>query len=177
MREAHELIAHLPQRFAADAGIGRQLKFESARLTEAGGFDTTFDGDGRRVRHLLGAIVVKAEAVGVDDAKENQRQDLAFLLSLVVDPRAMAERLDMEYGGRKAQASELKQLPSEYLKSGRIFIHCELEEQGLTPGRLLKVREVRALDEVVTVEDEDGATRTIGGPLAGSGFVRSASED
>src|ERR1700694_424852 len=39
---------------------------------------------------LLGAIVVKPCAVDVDDAPENQRQDLVFLLGLVDDPRAMA---------------------------------------------------------------------------------------
>ena len=51
-----------------------------------------------------------------------------------------------------------------------------LEELGLTPGRLLEVREVRAIDGVVVVEDEAAETRSIGGPLAGSVFVRSASE-
>jgi DtxR family Mn-dependent transcriptional regulator len=51
-----------------------------------------------------------------------------------------------------------------------------LEELGLMPGRLFEVREVRALDGVVVVEDEAAATRSIGGPLAGSVFVRSASE-
>ena len=51
-----------------------------------------------------------------------------------------------------------------------------LEELGLTPGRLFEVREVRALDGVVVVEDEAAVTRSIGGPLAGSIFVRSASE-
>ena len=51
-----------------------------------------------------------------------------------------------------------------------------LEEHGLTPGRELEVREVRALDGVVTVETEEGETRSLGGPLAGSVFVRSASE-
>jgi DtxR family transcriptional regulator, Mn-dependent transcriptional regulator len=51
-----------------------------------------------------------------------------------------------------------------------------LEEHGLMPGRLLDVKEVRTLDGVVTVEDEEGATRILGGPLAGSVFVRSASE-
>ena len=51
-----------------------------------------------------------------------------------------------------------------------------LEELGLTPGWLLEVREVRALDGVVVVEDEAAETRSIGGPLAGSVFVRSASE-
>src|SRR5215217_5817678 len=51
-----------------------------------------------------------------------------------------------------------------------------LEELGLTPGRLFEVREVRALDGVVVVEDEAAETRSIGGPLAASVFVRSASE-
>jgi DtxR family transcriptional regulator, Mn-dependent transcriptional regulator len=51
-----------------------------------------------------------------------------------------------------------------------------LEELGLMPGRLFEVREVRALDGVVVVEDEAAEPRSIGGPLAGSVFVRSASE-
>ncbi|MDQ3795981.1 MAG: metal-dependent transcriptional regulator [Actinomycetota bacterium] len=52
-----------------------------------------------------------------------------------------------------------------------------LEEHGLMPGRLLKVKEVRAVDGVVTVEDAEGETRILGEPLASSVFVRSASED
>jgi DtxR family transcriptional regulator, Mn-dependent transcriptional regulator len=52
-----------------------------------------------------------------------------------------------------------------------------LEEHGLMPGRLLKVKEVCAVDGVVTVEDAEGETRILGEPLAGSVFVRSASED
>src|SRR5215216_7801161 len=51
-----------------------------------------------------------------------------------------------------------------------------LEEHGLMPGRLLKVKVVRAFDGVVIVEDEDAETCTLGGPLARSVFVRSASE-
>jgi DtxR family Mn-dependent transcriptional regulator len=51
-----------------------------------------------------------------------------------------------------------------------------LEGSGLLPGKVLTVREVRALDGVVTVEGEDGETRTLGGPLADTVFVRSASE-
>ncbi len=42
---------------------------------------------------LLGAIVGKALAVRVDDVPEAQRLDLAFLLSLVDDPFAMAAEL------------------------------------------------------------------------------------
>jgi hypothetical protein len=51
-----------------------------------------------------------------------------------------------------------------------------LEEHGLMPGRLLDVKEVRAFDGVITVEDEEGETRILGGPLADSVFVRSTSE-
>ena len=49
-----------------------------------------------------------------------------------------------------------------------------LGERGLVPGRLLEVREVRALDGVVAVEDEDGNAHTLGEPLARSVFVRPA---
>lgn len=42
---------------------------------------------------LLGAIVAKAAAVGVDDAPDAQRLDLAFLLSLVEEPLDLATRM------------------------------------------------------------------------------------
>src|SRR5215210_8929092 len=48
-----------------------------------------------------------------------------------------------------------------------------LGERRLVPGRLLSVREVRDLDGVVTVEDEDGGTHALGESLARSVFVRS----
>ncbi len=42
--------------------------------------------------NLLGAILIKARAVAVDDLPDAQRRDLAFLLSLVSDPfRARAD--------------------------------------------------------------------------------------
>ena len=43
----------------------------------------------------------------------------------------LMERLDMEYEHRNTQVPECERLPSEHLKSGRIFIHCELEERGI----------------------------------------------
>ena len=49
-----------------------------------------------------------------------------------------------------------------------------LENHGLVPGRPLSVLEVRTLDGVVTVEDEDGKTHALGEPLARSVFVRDA---
>jgi DtxR family transcriptional regulator, Mn-dependent transcriptional regulator len=48
---------------------------------------------------------------------------------------------------------------------------------GLVPGRVLEVKEVRALDGVVTVEDEDGEPHALGESLARSIFVRSISEE
>ena len=47
-----------------------------------------------------------------------------------------------------------------------------LGERELVPGRLLYVREVRDLDGVVTVEDEDGGAHSLGEPLARAVFVR-----
>ena len=47
-----------------------------------------------------------------------------------------------------------------------------LGERDLIPGRLLSVKEVRALDGVVTVEDEDGKSHTLGEQLSRSIFVR-----
>jgi DtxR family transcriptional regulator, Mn-dependent transcriptional regulator len=48
-----------------------------------------------------------------------------------------------------------------------------LEGIGLVPGRVLEVKEVRALDGVVIVEDEEGETHVLGEALARSIFVRS----
>ncbi len=52
-----------------------------------------------------------------------------------------------------------------------------LWEHELIPGRVLNVREVRALDGVVTVEDEGGDALALGGSLAGAIFVRGAQRD
>ena len=49
-----------------------------------------------------------------------------------------------------------------------------LGEHGLVPGRLLSVREVRELDGVVIVEDEDGGSHALGEALARAVFVRAA---
>ena len=45
-------------------------------------------------------------------------------------------------------------------------------DRNLVPGRLLTVREVRALDGVVIVEDEEAEVYALGEPLARSMFVR-----
>jgi DtxR family Mn-dependent transcriptional regulator len=45
-------------------------------------------------------------------------------------------------------------------------------DRNLVPGRLLAVREVRAIDGVVIVENEDAEVYALGEPLARSMFVR-----
>ena len=52
-----------------------------------------------------------------------------------------------------------------------------LGERGLVLGEVLKVREVRDLDGVVIVEDEDGESYALGESLARSIFIQSASEN
>jgi DtxR family Mn-dependent transcriptional regulator len=50
-----------------------------------------------------------------------------------------------------------------------------LGERNLVPGRLLSVREARALDGVVIVEDEEAEVYALGEPLARSIFVKNDS--
>lgn len=57
--------------------------------------------------NLLGAILLKARAVEVDDMPDHQRQDLAFLLSLVDDPRALAKDLKGGERGWLRRRSEM----------------------------------------------------------------------
>ena len=45
------------------------------------------------VPSLLGAILVKVRAIGVDDKPEAQRRDVGFLLSLVDDPDSLTEAM------------------------------------------------------------------------------------
>ena len=47
-----------------------------------------------------------------------------------------------------------------------------LGERGLIPGRVLEVKETRALDGVVAVEDEKGNAHALGEPLARAIFVQ-----
>jgi DtxR family transcriptional regulator, Mn-dependent transcriptional regulator len=52
-----------------------------------------------------------------------------------------------------------------------------LGERGLVPGRLVEVKEVRVLDGVITIEDEDGELHSLGRPLADFIFVRGVPAD
>ena len=52
---------------------------------------------------------------------------------------------------------------------------AHMREHGLVPGKPLNVKEVRAVDGLVIVENEYGGVHSLGSPLAGSIFVRSTS--
>jgi Fe2+ transport system protein FeoA len=49
-----------------------------------------------------------------------------------------------------------------------------LGERGLIPGRTLSVKEIRSVDEVVTVEDEFGEEHSLGESLTRAIFVEDA---
>ena len=51
-----------------------------------------------------------------------------------------------------------------------------LGERGLIPGCVVGIKEVRAVDGVVTVEDESGEEHSLGENLAGAIFVEAASD-
>jgi DtxR family transcriptional regulator, Mn-dependent transcriptional regulator len=65
--------------------------------------------------------------------------------------------------GRRVRISKVGDEPSTLKYLG---------DHGLVPSRLLSVREVRDLDGVVIVEDEDGELHALGEPLARAVFVR-----
>lgn len=54
----------------------------------------------------------------------------------------LVERLDREYASRHTEVPDVRLRPSEHLRSGRVFIHAELDEQGLPNA-------IRALGEDV----------------------------
>ena len=66
--------------------------------------------------------------------------------------------------GRRLRISKVRDEDAEMLDY--------LGDRNLVPGRLLTVREVRALDGVVMVEDEEAEVYALGEPLARYVFVR-----
>jgi hypothetical protein len=59
--------------------------------------------------NLLGAILLKARAVDVDDAPDAQRSDLGLLLSLVNDPDALVAELrgsERSWIGRRTEMDD-----------------------------------------------------------------------
>src|SRR5919112_1140110 len=89
------------------------------------------------------------------------------------DPIPSAEgTLEVEESFALSQASAGRRLRISKVRDEDAAILDYLGDRNLVPGRRLRVREVRALDGVVTVEDEDAEVYALGEPLARSIFVR-----
>jgi DtxR family Mn-dependent transcriptional regulator len=72
--------------------------------------------------------------------------------------------LSQAVAGRRLRISKVRDEDAEMLDY--------LGDRNLVPGRLLTVREVRTLDGVVVVEDEEAEVYALGEPLARYMFVR-----
>ena len=75
--------------------------------------------------------------------------------------------LSQAVAGKRLRISKVRDEDAEMLDY--------LGDRNLIPGRLLTVREVRALDGVVIVEDEEAEVHALGEPLARYMFVRDES--
>jgi hypothetical protein len=102
MRDDEELITVPPARTVGVPGgtqALRRTKKVEVRSGDVTGYVPRPD--------LLGAILIKARAVEVDDQPDNQRQDLTFLLSLVEDPRGLREEMERKEPGWLRKRAEL----------------------------------------------------------------------
>ncbi len=81
--------------------------------------------------NLLGAILLTARAIDVDDARENQLQDLTFLLGLVEDPRSLSEQLTT------TERTWLRQRKDLLERSARAWRTVANAEDGYRALRLL----------------------------------------
>jgi predicted TIM-barrel fold metal-dependent hydrolase len=85
----------------------------------------------RSLNHVMSQLVQMTSMVfgGVYDAFPRLR--VAYLEAGCGWTAYLLERLDREYSSRYTQVPHVKVKPSEHLRSGRVFIHTELEEEGL----------------------------------------------
>jgi DtxR family Mn-dependent transcriptional regulator len=89
------------------------------------------------------------------------------------DPIPSAEgTLEVEESFTLSQAVADQRVRISKVRDEDAAILDYLGDRNLVPGRRLSVREVRALDGVVTVEDEESEVYALGEPLARSIFVR-----
>jgi DtxR family Mn-dependent transcriptional regulator len=89
------------------------------------------------------------------------------------DPIPSAEgTLEVEESFALSQAVADQRVRISKVRDEDAAILDYLGDRNLVPGRRLRVREVRALDGVVTIEDEESEVYALGEPLARSIFVR-----
>ncbi len=89
------------------------------------------------VPDLGGALVIKSQAVEVDDVPDNQRVDLAFLYSLVDDPRAVGNRLtasDVAVLRRRRELASAGHSAWRALGVGAVDAHLAFDYLTRPPG-------------------------------------------
>src|ERR687893_3308269 len=92
------------------------------------------------------------------------------------DPIPSAEgTLEVDDSFALSQAASGQRLRISKVRDGDAAMLDYLGERNLVPGRRLSVREVRTLDGVVIVGDEEAEVHALGEPLARSIFVRNES--
>lgn len=85
----------------------------------------------RSLNHVMSQLTQMTSMVfgGVFDAFP--RLKVAYLEAGCGWAPYLIERLDREYSSRFTQVPEVKQRPSQHLRSERVFIHAEVDEDGL----------------------------------------------
>ena len=124
----------------------QEVHDEAERLEHA-----VSDGFTERLAELLGHPDYDPHGDPIPSAEGTLEVDDSFTLS-----RAVA--------GQRLRISKVKDEDATMLDY--------FGDRNLVPGRWLRVREVRALDGVVVVEDEDAEVYALGEPLARAMFVR-----
>ncbi len=124
----------------------QEVHAEAERLEHA-----VSDGFTERLAEFLGHPDYDPHGDRIPSAEGTLEPDDSFLLSEAV-------------AGRRVIISKVSDEDASMLDY--------LGDRKLVPGRTLTVREVRSLDSVVTVEDEEAKLHSLGEPLARSIFVR-----
>jgi DtxR family transcriptional regulator, Mn-dependent transcriptional regulator len=127
----------------------QEVHDEAERLEHA-----VSDGFTWRLAELLGHPDHDPHGDPIPSAEGTLEVDDSFALSLAV-------------AGQRLRISKVRDEDAAMLDY--------LGERNLVPGRWLSIREVRALDGVVVVEDEEAEVYALGEPLARSIFVRNDS--
>src|SRR5918911_569373 len=124
----------------------QEVHEEAERLEHA-----VSDGFTERLAELLGHPEHDPHGDPIPSVEGTLEVDDSFTLSQAV-------------AGRRVRLSQVRDEDAAMLDY--------LGERNLVPGRWLSVREVRAVDGVVIVEDEEAEVYALGEPLARSIFVR-----
>src|SRR5215207_10345332 len=124
----------------------QEVHDEAERLEHA-----VSDGFTERLAQLLGHPDRDPHGDAIPSAEGTLESDDSFVLSQAV-------------AGQRLRISKVRDEDAAMLDY--------FGDRNLTPGRWLRIREVRALDGVVIVEDEEGKVYALGEALARAIFVR-----